>query len=428
VPPSQDLGSVGPSLETDPRWELVLRIADSALFGKSSRLREFLLYVCQAALEDRLNDINEQKIGERVFGRSEHYNPAEDNIVRAHARILRQKLDSYFANEGAQEPFLLRIPKGGYVPEFSDRKAQLVARPVEDRRARLRPDNPWMRAGILTLVILSLITNLVLAWSLMRAKTFAPAVVNSDPSPGLKALWSQLFSDKMTTAVVVSDSTYYMIQEATGQQLDLHDYLKGSFPDTDGGRKLRALFPRFEFRRYTTFDGLVTALRVLKLSERFDSRVVLRYPRDVTLRDLSPGNVIFIGRPSSNAWEKLFESKLNFFVDFDEHHGVWRNRDPQPGELPEYVPQRDGNHYNAYGSVAFLPNVSGGNVLIIAGANSASQEGAAQFVTDEALLGRFVQKIGAGKRLPYFDALLRTTTVDEVSQEPSLVAYRILGK
>jgi hypothetical protein len=285
---------------------------------------------------------------------------------------------------------------------------------------------------VLTVVVLSLVANLLLAWSLIRTRSFAPAptpAASSDASTGLKALWSQLFSDKLTTTLVVSDSTFYLIQEATRRQLDLHDYLKGSYPETEGGRQLRTLFPRFDLRRYTTFDGLITAISVLKLSEKFAGKIVLRYARDVTLRDLSPGHVIFLGRPSSNLWEKLFESKLNFRIDFDEHHGVWRNTAPQPGELSEYVPERQGNRYNAYGSVAFVPNVSGGNVLIIAGSNSASQEGAAQFVTDEALLRRFVQKIGGdGKRLPYFDALLRTTTVDEVSQEPSLVAYRVLGR
>ncbi len=66
---------------------------------------------------------------------------------------------------------------------------------------------------------------------------------------------------------------------------------------------------------------------------------------------------------------------------------------------------------------------------MISGSNSRpSQEGLAEFVTDESMLTRFVHKIGlTGGRLPYFEALLLTTTVNEVSQEPSLVSYRVLG-
>jgi hypothetical protein len=90
-------------------WDLVQRIANSEQFTKSPKVRDFLLYVCRALLEERVGDINEQRIGERVFGRAENYNPSEDNIVRSQARILRQKLETYFASEGAHEPFVLQI-------------------------------------------------------------------------------------------------------------------------------------------------------------------------------------------------------------------------------------------------------------------------------------------------------------------------------
>ena len=77
-----------PSLEADPRWQLVQRIVTSQHFVKSARLQEFLLYVCRCALEDRGSEISEQKIGERVFQRPPDYSPNEDNIVRSQARLF----------------------------------------------------------------------------------------------------------------------------------------------------------------------------------------------------------------------------------------------------------------------------------------------------------------------------------------------------
>jgi hypothetical protein len=56
------------AMETDPRWLLVRRIVESEKFARSARIRDFLLYVSRAALEDRLDDISEHKIGERIFG------------------------------------------------------------------------------------------------------------------------------------------------------------------------------------------------------------------------------------------------------------------------------------------------------------------------------------------------------------------------
>src|SRR5262245_13329042 len=107
-----------PNLDNDPRWVLTQRIISSPHFVKSSRLQDFLLYVCRCALENRLDEISEQRIGERVFERAPDYNPNDDNIVRSQARLLRRKLEDYFASEGEQEPVILRIPKGGSSPEF----------------------------------------------------------------------------------------------------------------------------------------------------------------------------------------------------------------------------------------------------------------------------------------------------------------------
>ncbi len=78
--------------------------------------------------------------------------------------------------------------------------------------------------------------------------------------------------------------------------------------------------------------------------------------------------------------------------------------------------------------MAFLPNLNnGGNVLIIAGNSSGSQEIAAEFATNEKLLSAFTSKVRQGTdRLPYFEILIRTITLDGVAQEPEVLAYRVL--
>jgi hypothetical protein len=47
----------------DPRWVLVARVADSPLFQKSSRLREFLFYICERSMQGRQDELREQRIG-----------------------------------------------------------------------------------------------------------------------------------------------------------------------------------------------------------------------------------------------------------------------------------------------------------------------------------------------------------------------------
>ena len=253
--------------DSDARWDLVIRISESQRFAKSLRLREFLLYVCRSALDSHTDEISEQKIGERVFHRAPDYNPNEDNIVRSQARLLRQKLEAYFATEGAEEPLILRIPKGGYVPEFIDRPAETVAviPPVAIAPAPARHNLvQWLVAavGVLSVAVA------VLAITMVRAKSTVPAVGTT--SQVLNALWSQLLTDKAPTTIIVPDHTYAMLQESAGEREELQNYLNRQTPgDNTGARKLQDLFPRFSARRYTSFDAVTTSVRVLQLAEKF---------------------------------------------------------------------------------------------------------------------------------------------------------------
>ncbi len=42
-------------------------------------------------------------------------------VVRNYARTLRKRLDDYFRKEGVDEPLVLSIPRGGYIPVFAPR-------------------------------------------------------------------------------------------------------------------------------------------------------------------------------------------------------------------------------------------------------------------------------------------------------------------
>jgi tetratricopeptide (TPR) repeat protein/TolB-like protein len=77
-----------------------------------------LEYVVQQTLEGRAADIKEYTIGVDVFERGADFDPKADSIVRYEARRLRAKLHEYYAGAGANDPVIIHLPKGGYVPEF----------------------------------------------------------------------------------------------------------------------------------------------------------------------------------------------------------------------------------------------------------------------------------------------------------------------
>ncbi len=112
------------------REELVHRVASSVTFEKSPRLRAFFHHVCRCALEDKPEEATEQQIGIYVYGRRPGFNPNDDNIVRSQARMLRMKLEHHFVNEGMDEPVVITIPKGQYLPVFETRFKEPQARPM----------------------------------------------------------------------------------------------------------------------------------------------------------------------------------------------------------------------------------------------------------------------------------------------------------
>jgi hypothetical protein len=122
------------SLLANPRWELVQRVAASPYFSRGPKLRAFLLYVCENTILGQLENVREQLIGCKVFGRTADYILSEDNIVRVEARELRKRLEAYFANEGKNERLIIEIPKGTYVATFRPREQASPAHGVETNR------------------------------------------------------------------------------------------------------------------------------------------------------------------------------------------------------------------------------------------------------------------------------------------------------
>src|SRR5712691_6085529 len=98
------------------------RILASAAFADAQRASSFLRFVVERALEGRTGEIKESVIAVEVLGRSPSFDSKSDPIVRVEAGRLRDRLSSYYEDEGETDRVLISLPKGGYVPEFSERR------------------------------------------------------------------------------------------------------------------------------------------------------------------------------------------------------------------------------------------------------------------------------------------------------------------
>src|SRR5579875_1044621 len=106
-----------PAHEHDVRRQLA-RITGSALFRASLRLRAFLTFVVEVTLSGQAHRIKAYTIAIEALGRGDDFDPQTDAIVRVEAGRLRQALSRYYAGTGRDDPLVIAIPRGGYVPVF----------------------------------------------------------------------------------------------------------------------------------------------------------------------------------------------------------------------------------------------------------------------------------------------------------------------
>ena len=94
------------------------RVRKSATLSGSEKLIQFLNFIVETTLRGNARDLKETIIGISVFARSPDYDPKADTIVRSQAWRLRAKLSEYYRSEGAEDPVIIDLRKGSYIPAF----------------------------------------------------------------------------------------------------------------------------------------------------------------------------------------------------------------------------------------------------------------------------------------------------------------------
>jgi hypothetical protein len=154
---------------------------------------------------------------------------------------------------------------------------------------------------------------------------------------------------------------------------------------------------------------------------------MVKYARNMNVRDFKMQNFILVGSAQSNPWVELFQAKMNFHVERDPETWelVVRNKQPKPGELATYGPSRPSGA--AHSVVALLPNLTQtGNVLIIEGTTMEGTEAGGEFLSDPTLLPHALAQLGLGgeEQPQYFEILLKSRAIGGTSKDTEPIAYR----
>jgi hypothetical protein len=432
--------------QPDARWELVLRVADSIYFRKGPKLRAFLLYVCENTILGRIENVREQLIGSKIFGRRADYDPSDDNIVRVEARELRKRLETYFAHEGKDEAVLIEIPKGAYVPIFRPREdaASPLAGPESEEPAEAARANRWL-APVMAMGLV--------AWA---AATFWLATENrrlrQTPNPnGAEAGASlqeysiypellgtlgklpnrepQLVLCNPKVILFFGSSTATPYVDSPGILVPAPRDLDRTFSSALNGRDrdMPYHFFRVTGDNYTGVGEAMAAFHLARLMDALHRPVRLTQARFLNWDNVQQQDLILLGGPSSNDWTYQVDATSDFV--FSGRSVV--NLRPLAGESQQYTADaapRPGKGMAEYGILRMLTTRHGFKTFVLAGLSGAGTAGVAEFFATPAKMKPLAERIAAaapGKPFPAdWEAIIRIVVQDGLPVETSAVTLR----
>ena len=438
-------------------WERLLnRVVESTPFRRSSRLREFLIYVGNEVILNGAEDLHEQQIGMAVFGRLPLYDTSQDNIVRVNAMELRKRIDLYFENEGQNEPLVFEIPRGSYIPVFRPRRLNSVDHPLEkgpfvgETLAPLSQETPppaaapgWLTPQVfrnpfqISLLIVIVCLTAWLITDMRRNQQTQMSLHKWQSGPALRAFWGNFFGQRLAPEIVLADTSFGIAQDVLHKQLSLAEYLDYSYRATQSPDSLSSDARQQEHKDLAViFDRSAGSLGDFRVARRIteletgDYGTRLLFAREYAGHRVRWSNTIFVGSSRSNPWVELFEDRMayHFKQSQDSTPSFVTVDNPTGNEQAQYAISSDPGTRTSYCVIVFLPNpTKTGNTLILAGTDSQATEAGGDFLTSEEDLER-LQVLLQQKAFPYFQILLRISRFNGTPLGSEIVSYRIVKK
>ncbi len=124
---------------SDPEIRAALgRVLASPPFRNSPQLLAFLRFVVESTLAGKAEHIKSYTIAVEGLGRDQSFDPQADPIVRVEAGRLRRALEHYYAGSGMDDPVIIDLPLGAYVPGFRHRTEHQTPVPAGGWRHRIK--------------------------------------------------------------------------------------------------------------------------------------------------------------------------------------------------------------------------------------------------------------------------------------------------
>jgi hypothetical protein len=410
--------------EREGKLRQVERLIASEVLHGSESLCKLLRYLAEQSSDHPGSGVKEYQIATEVFNRPPDFDPRMDSTVRVQTGRLRSKLSEYYSHAGAEDPWIIDIPKGAYALTFHPRgvPSPLAEHPPNAPSADsvLPARSPtaigykgWLVAVIVLATLLTVCVVILIATLLNRPPIRSAARLET--SGPLAAFWKG-FVDGPDAPWVVFSNAEFVGRPETGMHY-FNPLLDKPQPILDHYTGVGEVLAIHELDR--VFTALHHELRVKR-------------GRLLSMDDAKNADLIFVGSPSENLSLLDMPTTQNFLfrrVETGPRKGDLSivNIRPESGEPRAYLSTAQLPLTEDYAVVGLMPGLNPSRwVIVLAGLTTLGTQASVEYVTRNGTVETLLKRISgssAGKVAP-FEAVLRVRVSKGVPLESELVAFR----
>jgi len=407
----------------DEYLEQIDRLASSHTLHGSESLCKLLRYLATHALTRPGVPLKEYEIATEVFHRPVDFDPQLDSTIRVQAGRLRLKLAEYYGSEGAADPILVDLPKGGYLLTFQHRTATShmgLSVATLSRERRQSASRNWVTAVFVLVVLLAAAIGVIFTMLVNRTPAEAIAANHAEPAPAaFRIFWGSFLSAPLRPWVIFSNGAFVGRPETGMRYFD---------PKRDS---------RSPILDHYTGVGEVLAVHELDgVFAQLGRPILVKRGSLLSLDDAKNNNLIFLGSPAENLPLRDIPNTQEFVfrqLTSGPRKGDLAivNMHPQAGEPNAFLASPSNEPLTEEYSV--VARVREGNpsqsVMILAGTTTIGTQAAVEYICTPQSLQDLLQRLGVSKPedLQPFEAVLRVKVTRGVPVAMELVSLRKTG-
>jgi hypothetical protein len=340
------------------------------------------------------------------------------NNIDVHIKNLRKKLDSYYYDEGKDDKFRLRIPKGHYDATFMP----FTENPYHPRRMlRFFAREYKLVAIIILLIVLS---GVLLYNSALKHQIADFRILDkNDP------IWSDYLQSKQPVLIVVGDHFFFDdYSEKFQSNITIRSGRINSFEDFEA---LKSQYPTSLLKPadepYFPYHSIWSLPPVLSILNAAGQKPILRKSSSLNTPVLSEYNIIFLGSIKTLNILRHTLMQSHFSYEILPHRVIYKNNDSTQvfkTSLHSAGPNED------LALAVKLPGPADNSIFILASYHSLGAPEIVNHLTQSAtrlaVEQQFINKYGYVPR--YFEILFRVTGIDKTAYRTEMLIFNEIRK